>query len=101
MRRAVTIAYPHKGNPEVITGPEVPVDVQTQALKKAAGTRVHKDYARLEVWLSDTGASKVAKFISPDEETRRKKAAEAEAKEIAEAKAKAEADAKAKAKAKG
>lgn len=99
MRRAVTIAVPHKGKPKVIAGPDVPYDVQLKALKQASISRAHEEYARVEIWLSDVGVTKTAKFIHPDEEARRKKAAEAEAKAIAEAKAKAEeAEAKAKAK---
>lgn len=86
MITAVTIAYPHGAGskPKVITGPDVDYPKQLAAFKGLCGQKVNKDFARVELWTSGSSASKVVKFISPDEVKRREKAAEAESKRLAE-----------------
>lgn len=85
MIKAVTIGIPHdaKAKPRVITGPDVPLTDQIQGLKKLGTERVNKEFARVEVWTSNSGVSNVRKFLAPTEADRREKAADAQDKAAA------------------
>lgn len=91
MNICVTIGHPHQGTKDakakVIVGPEVPAEEHIALFKKACASRVHKEFGTIEVISSTSGLTRRNKFISPDEEERRKKAqekAEAESKKQAE-----------------
>lgn len=80
MLRAVTIGFPHDADkdPTVIRGPEVPLAEQLAGIKKAACSRTHPTFARIEVWDSTSGTRKSCKFITKEEVARRAKVEKAE-----------------------
>jgi len=79
MRRAITIGIRHgKDLPEIMTGPDMPLKEHTAGFKKLRETRSHPDFQRVEIWHSDSGLVRKARFLTPDG------AVAAEAKEAAE-----------------
>lgn len=111
MRAAITLHRLHgEEHFQVVTGPEVPIDVQIEAIKKLAreSGREHPEIAQAQLWTSSEGCRKRYKFspgqpaVEESEEDEEKKAAAAKAKadkEAAALKAKADKEAAAKAKA--
>lgn len=69
MRHAITLHRLHgEKDFKVVTGPEVPIDGQIDAIKQLARSgRVHPTIAAAQVWNSDRGCIKRFKFQSPAE----------------------------------
>jgi len=56
MRLAITIGFKHGcGTPVVITGPEVPLPTQREAMRQVRCLPHHEDFQRIEVWDSSQG----------------------------------------------
>jgi len=82
MRYAITTGIRHGHQaPIVITGPEVPLNVQRETFLKMRGQTEHPDFHKVELWTSDAGITRKARFSKP--------LTAAEKKEIAKAKEKA------------
>lgn len=66
MRTALTLARPHgEENLGTISGPEVPLQVQRDAVKALSGSRVHPEYSEVQYWESDGGRMKLLRFQAP------------------------------------
>jgi hypothetical protein len=70
---AIIIGLTHeKGEPVVISGPEVPYSKQREKFKSDfMGTRSHKKYRQVQLLDSRRGVRKRKSFITPAEEKRR------------------------------
>ena len=63
---AVTIGFPHDAKKPlvVLTGPEVPLATQRQALKEISD-KLHPEYRQVEIMSSGHGLLKRRKFLPP------------------------------------
>lgn len=92
MRRAITLARPHgKQALQIVQDNTVPFEKQLREFKSCiAAGKSHPQFAEMQLWVSDKGIAKRAKFSDPKADAKAeaaaaKAAAEKEAEEKAEA----------------
>lgn len=74
------------GVPIVLSGPEIPYELQRKQFKDLAAGRVHEQYARVELVDTRRGTIKHQSFISPAEAKRRAKELARQEKEFEDSK---------------
>lgn len=67
MRTAFTIGYDRAGNPEVLADCRTPIQQQRQsmAMLKAGITQPGADHARIELWESERGVTRIWVGMKP------------------------------------
>lgn len=54
-RTAITLGFPHgSGDPVIISGPQVPIHAQRDALKRRLMKGADPKFARVEIWFSQS-----------------------------------------------
>jgi len=82
MRYAITTGIRHGHQaPVVITGPEVPLNEQREAFLKMRGETEHPNFHKVELWTSDAGIIRKARFSKPVAKTKEKPASKTQGKE--------------------